>query len=42
MISSIFINRPRFAMVVAVVMTLAGILALSQIPVAQFPQITPP
>lgn len=42
MISSFFIDRPRFAMVVAVVMTLAGLLAFKQIPVAQFPPITPP
>src|SRR3954465_11185217 len=42
MISSLFIDRPRFAMVIAVVMTLAGLLALTQIPVAQYPQITPP
>jgi len=42
MISSAFIDRPRFAMVIAVVMTLAGLLALTQIPVAQFPPITPP
>jgi hydrophobe/amphiphile efflux-1 (HAE1) family protein len=42
MMSSIFIRRPRFAMVIAVVMTLAGLLALGLIPVAQFPPITPP
>jgi hydrophobe/amphiphile efflux-1 (HAE1) family protein len=42
MISATFIDRPRFAMVIAVVMTLVGLLALTQIPVAQFPQITPP
>ncbi|MCB8822017.1 efflux RND transporter permease subunit [Microvirga rosea] len=42
MISTFFIDRPRFAMVIAVVMTLAGLLALTQIPVAQFPPITPP
>lgn len=42
MISAVFIDRPRLAMVIAVVMTLAGLLALTQIPVAQFPPITPP
>jgi hydrophobe/amphiphile efflux-1 (HAE1) family protein len=42
MISSVFIERPRLAMVIAVVMTLAGLLALTQIPVAQYPPITPP
>lgn len=40
--SSHFIDKPRFATVIAVVMTIAGALALLQIPVAQFPQITPP
>ena len=41
-ISAPFIDRPRFAMVIAVVMIIAGTVALLQIPVAQFPQITPP
>ncbi|HTO31945.1 MAG TPA: multidrug efflux RND transporter permease subunit [Pararhizobium sp.] len=41
-ISAPFIDRPRFAMVIAVVMVIAGAVALLQIPVAQFPQITPP
>ncbi|AOF94401.1 multidrug efflux RND transporter permease subunit [Sinorhizobium sp. RAC02] len=41
-ISAPFIGRPRFAMVIAVVMLIAGVVALLQIPVAQFPQITPP
>ncbi|MCK9907743.1 multidrug efflux RND transporter permease subunit [Microbacteriaceae bacterium K1510] len=42
MISSLFIDRPRLAMVIAVVTTLVGLLALTQIPIAQFPPITPP
>lgn len=42
MISSLFIDRPRLAMVIAVVTTLVGLVALTQIPVAQFPPITPP
>lgn len=42
MISDTFINRPKLAMVVAIVMTLAGTLALLNIPVAQYPDITPP
>ncbi|WP_242224273.1 efflux RND transporter permease subunit [Shinella zoogloeoides] len=41
-ISAPFIDRPRFAMVIAVIMLIAGAVALLQIPVAQFPQITPP
>jgi hydrophobe/amphiphile efflux-1 (HAE1) family protein len=40
--SAPFIARPRLAMVIAVLMLIAGTLALLQIPVAQFPQITPP
>ncbi|MDE3813060.1 multidrug efflux RND transporter permease subunit [Sinorhizobium meliloti] len=41
-LSAHFINRPRLATVIAVVMAIAGALALFQIPIAQFPQITPP
>src|SRR5579872_5970382 len=37
-----FIDRPKFAMVIAIVIMLAGLLALRVIPVAQFPNITPP
>src|SRR3546814_785398 len=40
--SSIFVDRPRLAIVIAVVITLAGIIAISRIPVAQFPDIVPP
>ena len=42
MISDIFIDRPRLAFVVSIVITLAGILAIQAIPVAQFPDIVPP
>jgi hydrophobe/amphiphile efflux-1 (HAE1) family protein len=42
MISAIFVDRPRLAVVIAVVITIAGLLALSRIPVAQFPDIVPP
>ncbi len=42
MISAIFIRRPRLAVVIALVTTIAGALALLQIPVAQFPDIVPP
>ena len=37
MISSVFVDRPRLAIVIAFVITIAGALALLQIPVAQFP-----
>jgi len=42
MFSRIFIERPRLAMVVSIILTLAGFIALFNIPVAQYPQITPP
>ena len=42
MISSIFVDRPRLAFVISIVITLAGIIAITQIPVAQFPDIVPP
>jgi hydrophobic/amphiphilic exporter-1 (mainly G- bacteria), HAE1 family len=40
--SGIFIDRPRFAIVIAIVITLAGIIAITAIPIAQFPDIVPP
>jgi multidrug efflux pump subunit AcrB len=42
LISAIFIDRPRLAIVIAIVITIAGGLALTRIPVAQFPDIVPP
>src|ERR1700741_805668 len=42
MFSSLFIDRPRLAFVVAIVITLAGIIAINVIPIAQFPDIVPP
>ncbi len=42
MFSGIFIDRPRLAFVVAIVITLAGVIAISVIPIAQFPDIVPP
>ena len=42
MISSVFVDRPRLAIVISIVLTLAGLLALLRIPVAQFPDIVPP
>jgi HAE1 family hydrophobic/amphiphilic exporter-1 len=41
-ISKFFINRPIFAMVIAVVIVILGVLALLGLPLAQFPQIVPP
>ena len=42
MFSQIFIERPRLAIVISIIITLAGLIALFNIPVAQYPQITPP
>jgi hydrophobic/amphiphilic exporter-1 (mainly G- bacteria), HAE1 family len=42
MISSVFVNRPRLAIVIAIVITIAGVLSMLRIPVAQFPDIVPP
>ena len=42
MISAVFVDRPRLAIVIAILMTLAGVLSLLRIPVAQFPDIVPP
>ncbi len=42
MISALFVDRPRLAVVIAIVITIAGLLALTRIPVAQFPDIVPP
>ena len=42
MFSQIFITRPRLAVVISVIITLAGLIALTVIPVAQYPPITPP
>ena len=41
MISKFFIDRPRFAFVISIVITLAGIVALFTLPVTQYPDITP-
>src|SRR6201992_1616918 len=42
MLSAIFVDRPRLAIVIAVVTTIAGLLALYTIPIAQYPDIVPP
>lgn len=42
MISDVFIKRPRLAIVVSLVITIAGFLSFLSLPVEQFPNITPP
>jgi hydrophobe/amphiphile efflux-1 (HAE1) family protein len=41
-ISRFFIDRPIFASVLSIVITLAGAVALVTLPVAQYPEVTPP
>ena len=40
--SRTFVERPRFAMVIAIVLTIAGVMAIFNLPIAQYPQLTPP
>lgn len=42
MFSAFFIKRPIFATVIAILMVMAGLLCLFTLPVAQYPDITPP
>ena len=42
MISRFFIDRPIFATVISIVILLAGLAAMTALPVAQYPQILPP
>jgi hydrophobe/amphiphile efflux-1 (HAE1) family protein len=41
-ISHFFIDRPIFAAVISIVMTLGGTIALTTLPIAQYPPIAPP
>ena len=42
MLSSVFVERPRLAVVIAVVTAIAGLVSLLVIPIAQLPNIVPP
>ena len=42
MISHFFIDRPIFASVLSIVVTIAGAVAVFNLPVAQYPDVTPP
>jgi len=42
MLSRFFVNRPIFAWVIAIVIMLAGVLAIRTLPVSQYPDIAPP
>ena len=42
MLSGFFIDRPKFALVISIVFLIAGGISINLIPVAEFPDITPP
>ena len=42
MFSQFFISRPKFAFVISIVISLAGLLAMQVLPIAEFPKISPP
>ncbi|MFV0359784.1 efflux RND transporter permease subunit [Tropicimonas sp.] len=42
MISTVFIRRPKMAIVISTLLTLLGLIAYAVLPVEQFPDITPP
>ena len=42
MFSAIFIRRPRFALVISIFIMLGGILCFQRLPIAEYPEITPP
>ncbi len=41
MFSKFFIHRPKFAFVISIVITIAGLISIKSLPVAQYPNITP-
>lgn len=42
MIADVFIKRPVTAIVVSIVIVLVGVIAMTQLPISQYPDITPP
>lgn len=42
MFSKIFIERPRLAAVISLVMVLAGALSIGKLPIAEYPEVAPP
>lgn len=42
MFSDFFIRRPRFSFVISIVIVLVGIIALFKLPIALYPEVTPP
>ena len=42
MLSAFFIDRPKFAFVIAIVTVIAGVMAILALPVGEYPELTPP
>ena len=42
MFSQIFIDRPKLAFVISIVMMLSGVISLTKLPIAEYPEIAPP
>ena len=42
MFSKFFINRPRFAVVISLLLSLAGLISIFSLPIALYPEVTPP
>ena len=42
MFSKFFINRPRFAVVISLLLCLAGFISIFSLPIALYPEVTPP
>ena len=41
-ISRFFIDRPRFAAVLSILIFLVGLIALQRLPISEYPEVTPP
>ncbi len=40
--AELFVRRPIFAMVIAIIIVILGLVSMQSLPVAQYPDITPP
>ena len=42
MISGVFVDRPRLAIVISIIISIAGLISLLRLPISQFPDVVPP
>jgi len=40
--SKFFVNRPRFAAVLSIIIFIAGLVSLPQLPISEYPEVVPP